>query len=94
MTPAAIALAVLCAVLAVVVAWQRATVRVTTERAESIEEIAKHDSRELRQRIGSDSALLAEAHALLHDERHKGKMDNQRQWQAARAEWAGKVNAR
>jgi hypothetical protein len=101
MTPAAIALAVLCGVLGV--ALDKARKRIMKELNEHVahldETIAMQSDwlkikKGLESRINADSALIAEAHALLHDERHKGKLDNQKQWQAARAEWAGKVNAR
>lgn len=101
MTPATITLAALCAVLAMVVAWQRSMIVAGLELRQNIIEndadrhcVAMTEIHEQKVRISADSALIAEAHALLHDERHKGKVDNQKQWQAARAEWAGKVSAR
>lgn len=55
------------------------------------------DSRKIREQAAAlerhasaamrDGALLAEAYALLHDERHKGRQDNQKTWQADRGEW-------
>lgn len=91
MTPA---LSLLCAILAAVVAWQRSSLRDARQRGEAIAENAAEERAIARRRAEADAGLLAEAHALLHDKRHKGMMDNQRQWQAARAEWAGKVNGR
>ena len=38
-----------------------------------------------------DAALIAEAYALLHDEKYKGRKLNQAQWVAARDEWDRKA---
>ena len=75
-----IPLAILCAVLVAVVATLCAFV------------LSQY--RTLRRFVdqrATDAALIAEAHALLHDERHKGRLENQKAWQAARDEWDAKV---
>lgn len=75
-----IPLAILCAVLVAVVATLCAFV------------LSQY--RTLRRFVdqrATDAALIAEAHALLHDERHKGRLENQAAWQAARDEWSAKV---
>lgn len=75
-----IPLAILCAVLVAVVATLCAFV------------LSQY--RTLRRFVdqrATDAALIAEAYALLHDERHKGKLGNQEAWQKARGEWDAKV---
>jgi hypothetical protein len=101
MTPAAIALAALCGVLALLLWWLTSCMKHDRKQFAFILDthfnqikVLRETRAELMEQSEKDSTLIAEAHALLHDERHKGKMDNQRQWQAARAEWAGKVGAR
>jgi hypothetical protein len=82
-----IPLAILCAVLAAVIAWQRGSLRVARERCRSIEIYTDSARQELIATINGQSSSIATAYALLHDERHKGKMGNQ----AARDEWSAKV---
>lgn len=79
-----IPLAILCAVLAVVIALG---VKVARKRiAELNQEVvdALKDSKRAYH-------LVHDAARLLHDERQKGKMGNQAAWQAARDEWDAKV---
>ena len=40
----------------------------------------------------TDAEIISTAYALLHDERHKGKMGNQAAWQKARDEWDALVS--
>ena len=86
-----IPLAILCAVLVAVIAWQRGTIRAARARGEAIAANAASEHVTARQRAETDARLLADAYALLHDERHKGKMGNQAAWQAARDEWDANV---
>lgn len=79
-----IPLAILCAVLVAVIALgvRRARKRIAELNQEVIDglEACKHAW-----------TLVNDAARLLHDERHKGKMGNQKAWQAARDEWGAKV---
>ena len=79
-----IPLAILCAVLVAVIALG---VKVARKRiAELNQEVidALKDSKRAYH-------LVHDAARLLHDERHKGRLENQKAWQKARDEWDAKV---
>ena len=81
---AVIPLAILCAVLVAVIALgvKVARKRISELNQEVIDglEACKHAW-----------TLVNGASRLLHDERHKGRLENQAAWQAARDEWSAKV---
>ena len=79
-----IPLAILCAVLSAI-AWRFWSLFGSADRMRT------RFLEGLHNQIRSDSILIAEAYALLHDERHKGRLENQKAWQAARDEWSAKV---
>ena len=82
---AMIPLAILCAVLVAVIAIgvRRARKRIAELNQEVIDglEACKHAW-----------TLVNGAARLLHDERHKGRLENQAAWQAARDEWDALVS--
>lgn len=82
-----IPLAILCAVLVAVIAWQRGSLRVARERGEAIEAQATTERVKARQRAEVDARLLADAWSLLHDEKRRGKALNHSVWIVARSEW-------
>ena len=88
MTPA---LSLICAILAAVVAWQRVTIRHALERGEAIAENAATDRAIARRRADVDAGLLADAWALLHDDKRRGKTTNHAEWLTARDVWARKL---
>lgn len=88
MTPALIAAIVACLA---VIARQRSSLRTARARGEALTALMASEHAKHRQRAETDARLLADAWALLHDERHKGKMGNQAAWIAARDEWSAKV---
>lgn len=91
MTPA---LSILCAVLVVVVAWQRGSLRYARQRGEAIAASASEERAKARKRAETDAALLAEAHALLHDTAARGKDARWLPWSERRAAWVKKCECK
>ena len=84
MTPALLAALVACLA---VIAWQRGTIRTARARGEAIAANAASERVTARQRAETDARLLADAWALLHDEKRRGKALNHSVWIVARSEW-------
>lgn len=91
MTPA---LSILCAVLVAVVAWQRLTLRRERTISQAIQARMSDGLDEMDAQIESSVALLAEAHALLHDTAARGKDGRWLPWSERRAAWVKKCEAR
>ena len=98
MTPV---LSILCAVLVAVIAWQRAMIISGTELRQNIIENGADqylallsEEKRLRQQSETDAALLAEAHALLHDTAARGKDGRWLPWSERRAAWVKKCEVR
>ena len=70
-----------------VIAWQRSSLRTARARGEAIAANAASERVTARQRAETDARLLADAWALLHDEKRRGKALNHSVWIVARSEW-------
>jgi hypothetical protein len=70
-----------------VIAWQRGTIRTARERGEAIAANAASERVTARKRAETDARLLADAWALLHDDKRRGKALNHAAWLVARSEW-------
>lgn len=79
-------IAALVACLAVI-AWQRSSLRTARARGEAIAANAASERVTARQRAETDARLLADAWALMRDDRRRGKLDNHKAWIAAHGEW-------
>lgn len=89
-----IPLAILCAVLVVIAGLGIRATFIYWRQVEIFHNqilVLRETREELIAETEKAGALISEAYALLHDERHKGKMGNQATWQAARDEWSAKV---
>ena len=84
MTPAIIAALVACLA---VITRQHSSLRTARARGEAIAANAASERVTARQRAETDARLLADAWALLHDEKRRGKALNHSAWLIARSEW-------
>lgn len=91
MTPA---LSILCAVLVAVIAWQQLTLRRERTTSQAIQARMSDGLDEMDAQIESSAALLAEAHALLHDTAARGKDVRWLPWSERRAAWVKKCEVR
>jgi len=79
-------IAALVACLAVI-AWQRGTSESWRKKYCIAAGDAAIADRTARHRAETDARLLADAWALMRDDRHRGKLDNHKAWIAAHSEW-------
>lgn len=84
MTPTLLSAIVACLA---VIAWQRGEIRTARTRGESIAANAATERVTARKRAETDARLLADAWALLHDEKRRGRLANHAAWLVARSEW-------
>ena len=88
MTPALIAAIVACLLPCIAhIIWLHSTIRTLRARGEAIAANAASERVTARQRAETDARLLADAWALLHDEKRRGKALNHSVWIVARSEW-------
>ena len=82
-----IPLAILCAVLVLVLVYTLGAVKNMGDKIKELQDFAAVQN----DLMAIDAINLSTAYAILHDDRHKGKMGNQAAWQKARDEWSAKV---